>query len=361
MKPIRILHVLNGLYNGGTESVIMNWYRNIDTSKVQFDFLIRTNCNVFADEIEKLGGRVFITPEYPKHYFKNKKETKKFFEEHMGEYAAIHVHGNSLLYVNVFNIAKKCGISNRIYHSHSISTGNFVYRWLHKLNRLRIKKLATHYLACSEIAGRWGFGKVPFTVINNGVALSKFKFDKAKRQQVRESLGLEDSFVCGHVGRFVPVKNHTFLIDVFKNLLQKKADAKLLLIGNGDLKDEIKDRVNKMGLEDKILFLDGTNGIGALMQAMDVFLLPSKFEGLGIVAVEAQASGLKVFVSDAVPKEVGLTENIRFLPIDDESIWVDEILDAHNHERKDESDSIVRSGYEIKEIAKTIENLYLNL
>ena len=215
--PIRVLHVITGLGSGGAESMLMNWYRNIDRDVVQFDFLLRSQENIYADEIEKLGGRVFYTAEFPKKYFENKKQTKKFFKEHATEYSAIHVHCNALLYVNVFSIAKKHGIKNRIIHSHSTKTKNKLFEIIHKINKKKIHKLANGFFACSKEAGEWAFNKkISYEIIYNGIDIHRFKYSNEFREEIRKELAIEDKFVIGHVGRFLDVKNHAFLLEVFK-------------------------------------------------------------------------------------------------------------------------------------------------
>ena len=362
MDPIRILHVLNGLNNGGTESVIMNWYRNIDRSKIQFDFLIRSNCNVFADEIATLGGRVYVTAEFPKRYFQNLRDTLNFFKKHSGEYTAIHVHGNSMLYTNIFKIAKNHGVKTRIFHSHSTRSLNSLFSLIHRFNSKTTAKLITHRFACGEKAGKWAFGKAYFKVINNGINLERFKFDENARLKARASLGIENDFVCGHVGRFEAPKNHAFVIDVFSGIIKREPSAKLLLVGDGSLQNSIKAKVASLKLTDKVVFLNNRSDVNKLLQAMDCFIFPSLYEGLGVVAIESQATGLETFVSDRVPSEATLTDCVHTVSLEKSAEeWADLIVSNIGKDRLDRSKQVAEKGYDIKNIVAGLESFYLSL
>ena len=354
---IRILHVLNGLGSGGAETVIMNWYRHINREKVQFDFLIRSTTNLYADEISALGGRVFIMPPYPSHYLSNKKETECFFKEHAGEYLGIHVHGNALLYTNVFSIAQKNGIKHRVFHSHSISTDQ-KYVTLHAINRLRIHKMATDYFACSVEAGKWAFASQPFIVVKNGIAVRKYVYNEAVRNSVRNTLGITDETVYGHVGRFVDVKNHTFLLGVFKEIVNKCEKSMLLLLGDGELFDSVQKEASKLGIKEKVRFLGRKDNIGEYMNAMDVFLFPSLYEGLGIVAVEAQAAGLPVIISDTITREVALTDRVKYLPLSSYDEWVENAIEMSRWPRDNTQEAIKKAGYDIDSSARYLEDYY---
>ena len=358
--PIKILHVLNGLGSGGAEAIIMNWYRHIDKTKIQFDFLIRSTENIYAEEIRNYGGQVYIMPPYPGAYFANRTETEKFFREHSGEYKAIHVHGNALLYVNIFKIAKKSGVQNRIFHSHSIQTSP-AYLILHIFNRFRIQKLATHYFACSDAAGKWAFRNGPFIIINNGIITERFCYNVSVRTRMRQELGLQGKVVYGHVGRFAAVKNHVFLLEVFGKLAQKKKESVLLLLGEGELQEKIKQIAEEKGIGDKVLFLGRKSNVGNYFQAMDVFLLPSLHEGFPIVAVEAQGSGLRSVLSDTIPNEVAITELVTRLPISNSDVWVEYLMNLDPQGRRDTTADIQKAGYDIKKTTKYLEAFYCSL
>lgn len=362
MEPIRILHVITGLGSGGAESLIMNWYRNIDRNLIQFDFLLRSEENIYSKEIENLGGRVFYTPEYPKHYFKNKKETNKFFKEHIGEFKAIHVHGNALLYVNVFKIAKKYGVDYRIMHSHNTKTKRALYSPIHNFNKTRINSLATHFFACSEEAKRFAFKpSVPCEIVKNGIHTNAFCYNPEIREKVRQELNLSNDFVVGHVGRFLKSKNHKFIIEYFETFLKKRSNAVLLLIGDGFYKSEIQELVDQKRLSDKVLFLGNVSNISEMYQAMDLFIFPSLFEGFGIAALEAQCTGLHTLISDTIPKAVALTPLSHILSIDSIEPWVEESLKINSSNRKSFSDKILDSGFDIKKTSNKLQQFYLKL
>lgn len=355
--PIRILHVLDGLGSGGAEAIVMNWYRNIDREKVQFDFLVRSSYNIYSNEISEMGGRVFVTPSYPRHYFSNKRATSRFLKEHAKDYAGIHVHGNALLYVNVFKIAKKNDIKFRIFHSHSTST-NFKYRWLHIFNRFRIKKMATDLFACSHAAGEWAFNSKDCVLIKNGIETTRFVYNEAKREATRKKLGISDNIVYGHVGRFVPVKNHNFLIDVFEKISQKEEKARLLLVGEGSLCESIKKKALEKGLSEKIIFAGRQDDVPSYMNAMDVFMLPSYYEGLGIVAIEAQSCGLPCLLSDTITREVKVTDLVDFLPLSDMDCWVAKCIEAKNVKRRNMQQEMKLSGYDVESSVRFLEEYY---
>lgn len=357
---VRILHVINGMGSGGAEAMIMNWYRTIDRSLVQFDFLLRSTENIFDSEIRELGGRVFYTAEYPKRYFKNKRETKAFFKEHMGEYAAIHVHCNALLYVNVFDIAKKYGIENRIIHSHSTKSKNKIFEVLHKFNKHKIQKKATMFLACSHDAGRWMFPEgVDYEVIPNGIDVEKFKYNIDARREIRNELNIGEQFVVGHIGRFLDVKNHAFLLNVFEKICKKREDVMLILVGTGPLEQTIKDEVKKRGLSEKVRFLGVRKDTAKLYSAMDVFALPSKYEGLPLVLIEAQANGLYCVASEYVPKESKVTDSISYLSLDRIGEWEDALLLHQSLEKREDCwETVACSGFDIKRSVEKLEKYY---
>ena len=312
-KPIIVAQIMGKWVGGGVESVIMNYYRHLDHSKVQFDFICdEDSTRIPYDEIKKLGGRVFIVPKYqnlPKYL----KALEKLFKEN--QYCIVHSNINTL---SVFPLyaAKKAGVPIRISHSHSTSNPKEWKRNLIK-NILRpfSKRYATDYFACSELAGRYLFGNKAFDqgevkIIHNAIDVDKFKFDEVARKKLRKEFGIKDStVVIGHVGRFVQQKNHTFLVDVFKEYHKKNPDSKLLLVGSGPLEDEIKKKVERLGLKDSVLFLGQRDDINKLYSVMDVFCLPSLYEGLPVVGVEAQAAGLPCVFSDKITNDTVITKD----------------------------------------------------
>ena len=312
-KPIIVAQIMGKWVGGGVESVIMNYYRHLDHSKIQFDFICdEDSTRIPYDEIKKLGGRVFLVPKYqnlPKYL----KALEKLFKEN--QYRIIHSNINTL---SVFPLyaAKKAGVPIRISHSHSTSNPKEWKRNLIK-NILRpfSKRYATDYFACSELAGRYLFGNKAFDqgevkIIHNAIDVDKFKFDEVARKKLRKELRIKDStVVIGHVGRFVQQKNHIFLVDVFKEYHKKNPDLKLLLVGSGPLEDEIKKKVERLNLKDSVLFLGQRDDINKLYSVMDVFCLPSLYEGLPVVGVEAQAAGLPCVFSDKITNDTVITKD----------------------------------------------------
>ena len=316
--PIRILHVVSTMDYGGVETLLMSIYRNIDRDKIQFDFLCHNRIeSKFKDEIISLGGRMYMV-HGPHHggVFNYIKELKEFFSSHP-EYSIVHAHMNR---DNAFVLsqAKKAGVKCRVSHSH-VAGGKYkppysIYVFFAK----RINNVSlTHRLACSQAAGKDLFGKnKEFKVISNGINPDSFKFDLVKRNNIRQNLGIEKSdFVVGHVGRFDDAKNQAYVVEVFRHVLSSRINSKLLFIGDGPQREEISKLVCKFGIENNVIFAGQHSKLQGYYSAMDIFLFPSKYEGFGIVAVEAQCAGLPVLASDRIPYEVGVTENIDFFSL----------------------------------------------
>lgn len=363
-EPIRIAQIIGKWVGGGVEAVVMNYYRHIDHEKIQFDFICdEDSTNIPYEEIESLGGKVILIPPYQK-LNKYIKELTRILNE--GNYKVVHSHINAL---SVFSLycAKKAGIPVRIAHSHS--TTNKV-EWKKNLLKQMLKpfskKYATDYFACTEHAGRWLFGDKTFDegkiyLLNNAIDIDKFKYDEKIRKEKRKELGIKDNqIVIGHLGRFVAQKNHTFLIDIFNEIHKKNKDAILVLAGQGPLMDEIKSKVKDLGLTESVKFLGQRTDANELYQAFDIFCLPSIYEGLGLVLIEAQCAGNLCFASTEVPNIAKTTDNLEFIPLSaSPEDWATEILtNIENHQRKVHINEIKKSGYDIKEEAKKLEKKY---
>lgn len=362
-KPIIVVQIMGKWVGGGVESVIMNYYRHLDHSKVQFDFICdEDSTRIPYDEIKKLGGRVFLVPKYqnlPKYL----KALEKLFKEN--QYRIVHSNINTL---SVFPLyaAKKAGVPIRISHNHSTSNPKEWKRNLIK-NILRpfSKRYATDYFACSELAGRYLFGNKTFNrgevkIIHNAIDIDKFKFDEVARKKLRKEFGIKDStVVIGHVGRFVQQKNHTFLVDVFNEYYKKNPDSKLLLVGSGPLEDEIKKKVERLGLKDSVLFLGQRDDINKLYSTMDIFCLPSLYEGLAIVGVEAQTAGLPCVFSDKIPDDIKITDSIKFIKLTDKlKIWSDEVAKIVNSKRPSTKSDKFDKDYNIEKAVISLEVEY---
>ena len=318
-KPVIVAQIMGKWIGGGVESVIMNYYRHLDRTKVQFDFICdEDSTRIPYDEIKKLGGRVFLVPKYQKlpQYLE---ALEDLFCKN--QYRIVHSNINTLSIFPLY-AAKKAGVPVRISHSHSTSNAREWKRNIIK-NILRpfSKKYATDYFACSELAGRYLFGNKTFDrgevkIIHNAIDLDKFKFDPEARKKLRKELNIDEkTIVIGHVGRFVQTKNHQFLIYVFKKYHNKNPNTKLLFIGTGPLEEKIKAKVKKLNLTDSVLFLGQREDINKLYSVMDVFCLPSLYEGLPVAGIEAQAAGLPCVYSDKVTIEADAANNAYYASI----------------------------------------------
>ena len=364
-KPLRIAQIIGKWVGGGVEAVVMNYYRNIDKKKIQFDFICdEDSTDIPYEEIESLGGRVILVPPYQK-FFKYHKELKRVLKE--GHYTIVHSHINTL---SVFSLwaAKSAKVPVRIAHSHSTTNKKERKKNLMKqLLRPFSKVFATDYMACSEIAGRWLFGNRAFDkgkvyVLNNAIDLDKFKYNQKIRNAKRKELGIaKDTLVVGHIGRFVTQKNHTQLIDIFNELQKMHEKSKLILVGQGPLKEEIEEKVKRLNLQDKVMFLGQRNDVNELYQVFDSFLFPSLYEGLGMVLIEAQTSGLKCITSTEVPSIAKVTDDIKFLDLSaDSKYWAQEILQQLNeYKRKGSYNEVAEAGYDIKNKVLKLQEKYI--
>lgn len=361
MEPIRILQVVTIMNRGGLETMIMNYYRKIDREKIQFDFMVhRMERGDYDDEIESMGGKIYRMPNIrPGNYRKYFKQLDKFFEKHK-EYKVVHSHINENSGF-VLRAAKEHGIKCRIAHSHTANL-KLDYKYPFRMyGRYYLNKNVNQYFACSEEAGRWLFKnpKKDIIILNNVVDVDLFKRDDKKRTELRKVLKLENKFVIGHVGRFNPSKNHTFLIDIFSEIVKKRKDAYLILVGDGPIMDNIKDKVSKLNMKDNVLFLGLRSDVYNLMQVMDLFLFPSLFEGLPVVLVEAQAAGLKIVTSTGVPREADLTNSLEFYDLKlSPKEWAEKILSL-NIDVKNYSDILKDKGYDSNINVKWLTDFYL--
>ncbi len=357
MKKIKVLHVINGMGSGGAEMVIMNWLRNIDLNKFQFDFLLRSKKNIFDTEIKKAGGNVYYTSSFPNHFIKNHYETKHFFEKN--KYDIVHVHGNALIYMTAFIQAKKNNIPVIIAHSHNTKVAKWYYTPLHIFNRMRITKYANVYLACSNDAGKWMFNNNKYKVIDNAVDQKKFSFNLIKRNELRSKYNFNDKIVIGHIGRFLKSKNHSFIIKVFKEIEKHNKNVVLLLIGEGPDKPKIENLVKDEKLDDKVLFLGIRNDIPDLMQCMDLLLFPSLYEGFPVTLVEAQVAKLPCLISDNITKDVQISNELSFLSLNDNiKKWANKSIELANIDRNLIKFNEKKSNYDIKNVTKKLSDIY---
>lgn len=357
--PVRILHIVSYMQRGGLETLIMNCYRHIDREKLQFDFIVHRDFRSdYDDEIEAMGGKIYRLPRLNPFSINYKKALLDFFRNHP-EYRIVHCHLDCMSALPL-GAAKRCGVPVRIAHAHN---SNQDKDWKYPLKRIYMRKIpetATHFFACSEVAGQWMFPNQDVTVINNGIETDKFNFDPVLRAVVREELGLKQELVLGHVGRFMPQKNHMFLLDVFAEVHKRVPDAKLLLMGTGPLEEQVREKVEKLNLEKNVCFLGVRSDVNRVLQAVDVFLLPSLYEGLGISAVEAQTAGARCVLSDAVPEVCCMTNLVDFVSLEEPpSHWADIILEENTSSRMDHSSEIISAGYDIQKTADWLQVFYI--
>ena len=366
-KPIRILHVIGKMDRAGAETLLMSIYRNIDRSKVQFDFIVHGNDKGdYDDEIKSLGGRIYHAPKYKIYNFLEYSAFFKKFFENNKEYSIIHGHMRSSASIYL-RIAKRFGLYT-ICHSHNTRSKGIRSKLYTILTR-NIPKYTDYFFGCSKQAIIDGFGEKICadsnisSVIYNGIELDKYIYNKDISDKYKKEFNLENSFVVGHIGRFSLQKNHKFLIDVFEQIKNKKDNAKLVLVGRGELEEEIKRYVDDKNLSDDVLFLGVRDDVGNLLMMFDCFIFPSVFEGLGIALIEAQATGLRCFVSEAIQKEAILSSDVYKLDLNqDPKEWADCILkNAIKYKRTNNSKLIKDNKYDIMETTKYLQKFYLNI
>lgn len=361
-EPIRVLQVVTHMNRGGLETMLMNYYRNIDRNKIQFDFLTHRPENEkkdYDDEIRSLGGKIYHMPVLNPFSRSYMKALDDFFKEHK-EYKIVHSHLDCLS-AYPLKMAKKNGVPVRIAHSHNTSQEKNLKYLIKDYSKKQIPKYATHLFACGKEAGEWMFGKHKFQIMNNAIDAKKFIYNEEVRKQKRQELGLENKFVIGHVGRFNLQKNHEFLIRCFKDFVKTNKDAVLILIGNGELQDKIKQQVKEYQIEDNVKFLGLREDISQLLQAMDVFVFPSLFEGLPVTLIEAQAAGLPCVISDMITDEIMITDSISKISLDgDIQKWNQMILKYKGMKRKNTMSEIVAHGFDIEKNARWLEEFYIN-
>ena len=365
----RVLHVLHSMNCGGAETLIMNIYRNIDRSKIQFDFLVNCFDEMFYEkEIRQLGGHIFrmkflnqITPAGYKLKLYN------FFKRHR-EYKIIHSHLETTSGI-ILGCAKKAGIPVRIAHSHNSGypdkTGIFKLENIYKdCCKKQIFPNSTNLFACSDLAAKWMYGSKSneAVIIKNGIDAAKYRFLPSIRKEIRTEFGISDNItVIGHAGRFYEQKNHLFLIDAYAEYEKINPNSVLWLAGEGPLLSKIKDRAFSKDISEKVKFLGLSNDMERILQGIDIFLLPSKFEGLPLVLVEAQAAGIACLASDTVSAQADLGCGLmQFLPFYSPVHWAEKIIST-NTERKQTTNHIIHAGYDIKNTAKYLEEFYCEM
>lgn len=368
MKKIKVLHFTIANTGGGITQFVLKLWKHIDRSRFHFDFVTMSSYLDFAEELEKQGCKIYYVTTYAET---DKEQFVKEIESILDNgYDVVHLHTSWWRGFFLEEIAKKKGISKIIIHSHNTDVhikenqSREDARKLHEEQKKLLREdMATDFLACSKKAADWLYGdyisKDKIKIIPNGIDLLEYEFSPRVRDEYRSKMNLQNCYVIGHVGRFAYQKNHEFLLDVFSGVLHECANAKLLLVGNGELENEIRDKAIRLGIYQNIIFAGKRNDVNHLMQAMDIFVLPSRFEGLGIVLIEAQAAGLKCLVSDTVPEESKVLSDFEFIKLIKEE-WVRAILESikQANDRTNQQNLLIEAGYDVANQVRKLQEIY---
>ena len=354
---IKVAQIVGNSKTGGVLSCVMNYYRNIDRTKIQFDFYTYAPAPI-DDEIRALGGEVYYIPSiinFPR-------AIPKLYQLLKGKgYDIIHSHMTSLSVFPLF--AGKCAkIPVRICHAHSSTYKKEKTRIVKNFLKHFSTMFATDLMGCSFLAINWLYGKKAkkATLLPNAINLERFTFDETKRNMMREKLGLQNNFVIGHIGRFEYQKNHEFLLNVFLDVQKQIPTAKLVLCGIGSLLEQVRQQIENLNLQNNVIIFENINNVENYYDMFDLFVLPSRYEGLPLVAVEAQAMGLKCMMSDQISKETSFSQECEFLDIEDKEMWVNRIVDfAKRSTRINARDELISRKYDIKEASSILENFYI--
>lgn len=363
MEPIRVLHMIGSLEIGGSQAMIMNIYRNIDRQKIQFDFVIDKNRGGFFErEITELGGKIYKMPSFRGiNIHEIRRAWDEFFVEHP-EYKIFHSHVRS--YASLYiPIAKNHGLKT-IIHSHSTSNGSGISAIVKAVMQYPLRYQADYFFGCSQKSGEWLFGKKivsgdRFYILKNAINTTEYRANDDIRNQYRKRLGIDnDVIVYVHVGRLHEAKNHMFLLDVFCNIVKKNPNSVLLLVGDGELRNQIEQKIKEMKLRRNVVIMGARNDVANILKTADCFLFPSNWEGLPVTVVEAQAAGLPCLISDRITDEVNITSLVKKLPIDQGvKCWIDAI-EKTSFQKQDVIRQICKAGFDIKESSEWIQNFY---
>ncbi len=367
--PIRVLHEVGRMEAGGIQQLLMNLYHHIDRDKIQFDFMVYRSDDYFKAEIEALGGHIYALDDHmssSKILNAIKKEYHKFKILRNEQHQILHIHCGKPRFCHVAFIPLLVGIPVRIYHGHNMKRK--LSHWWNRLAVYLARELialsCNHFFACSHAAAEWNLSKKivrnnRYDIINNGIDLKKFRYDAQKEKEIRHQLNLENKFVIGHIGRFTPAKNHDFLLEIFSEVHKKNQNARLLLVGEGALKKQMQYKAQILGINEAVIFYGAATQVHELLQAINVFVFPSLYEGFGIVALEAQAAGIPLIMSDTIPQEVAITTLCTVLSLKQSaSFWADKILERKTFKKEANNEQLAQSGFDIDISAKLLEKLY---
>ena len=367
-KMLRVLHSVSNMARAGIETMLMNYYREIDRSLLQFDFLANKPIpGEYDDEIRTMGGRVYVSPGLNPIRYPQYKRLVADLLRGEPDIRIVHAHNEAMGYY-ALQSAKDAGVRVRIAHAHNTQIIHDYKYPLKLICKQLLPGAATDYWSCGRDAGIYYYGEKRWNasgfILRNAIDVSRFAFQPEVRERLRQAHGLENCFVIGHVGRFNVQKNHNRLLDIFAEIAKAIPDTRLALIGTGELEQAVKEKARVMGLQDKTLFLGQMADVSEWYQVMDCFVLPSLFEGLPVVGIEAQAAGLPCFFSDRITDEVLLSPEVRRIPLGaDDAEWAREIIAAKQSEanRNQGMDVVRQAGYDIHEEARKLQEIYLEL
>lgn len=361
-KPLRILHAVEGLRSGGVGILLYNYFMGMDHSKIAFDFMVHCpEAGLVEHLLEKKGSRMFHLPRL-KHAFRVFFQTRRVIRQ--GHYRIVHVHHTRHSFVQLL-AAWSCGVKVRIAHSHDALVPRGLHRYTYALYAWLTSRFSTHWFACSAMAGQYVFGtgiqSPRFHLLRNAIDTGCYRFNQAKRDEIRAKYNLQGCLVLLHVGRMTDQKNHKRIVEIFAEVHKRNPHSRLLLVGGGVLEPEIRRQVRERDLDDKVLFIGQTPDVPDFLQAADVFVFPSLHEGLGIVIVEAQTAGLPCVASKGrVPDEADITGLVQFIPLEEPNeTWACAVCSARNPDRAAFAERVRQAGYDISGEARKLEAWYL--
>lgn len=367
MKKVKVLHIIGALSIGGAENVAMNFCRYLDKNKFTCDYLIYSDdIGEYEDEAKMNGANIFRITSPTKSYRHFVYDLVKILKNE--QYDVVHAH-NLLNNGIVLLLAKICGIKKLVCHSHSTNSGgsnNFIYLIYERLMKFLIKIFATDFIACGVDAGNYLYGQKLFNkkgkVVLNGIDMKKYTYSEETETIVRKELEIDnDTIVLGHVGRFSPVKNHDFLIDLFYEFWKENKNSKLLLVGDGELREEIQKKIENLGIESSVIITGVRMDVEKIMQVIDVFIFPSFYEGFPLALIEAQAIGIPCLVSDNITKQAQITNLINYLDLNSSfQEWIRCIKTTKIKSKKKETINLISSEFDINSTIKEMEKIYAN-
>ncbi|MBQ8279992.1 MAG: glycosyltransferase family 1 protein [Roseburia sp.] len=362
MKKARVLEIIGKRPVGGVGTVMLNYQKYVDVNKVQMDYLIfGEEAEPFDESVKALGSKVYMYPALSGSQMgRTKAYLEEFFSKHANEYDIVHLHAPNIAFL-AFPIVAKYGIQHRIVHSHAtLYAENKIKAIRNKILWALAQGKITDRIGCSKAAGDFLFGKEEFTVLKNAIAYEDYLYDEVLRQEIRERENVTGKLVVGNVGRFSQQKNQIFLIEIFAKIKELRPDSVLWLLGDGELRSEIEEKIKNLGLTDSVKLFGMVKNAKELYQAMDVMVMPSLFEGLPMVGVEAQASGLPCVFADTITKEVDVVGCPYLALSETPKVWAETAIELTGEkERRSYPAELDKLGFNIKLEAKRLEELYL--